>query len=81
MCLENIQDLDTLFKEWRKKHESEERGTRYTVTFPYKKDYTCSDDFNKSFCCDGFIEYNNDDIQSRLLFDNYADKDLPVIFV
>ena len=57
MCLENIQDLDTLFKEWRKKHESEERGTRYTDTFPYKKDYTCSDDFNKSFCCDGFIEY------------------------
>ncbi len=49
MCLENIQDLDTLFKEWRKKHESEERGTRYTDTFPYKKDYTCSDDFNKSF--------------------------------
>ena len=39
MCLENIQDLDTLFKEWRKKHESEERGTRYTDTFPYKKDY------------------------------------------
>lgn len=37
MCLENIQDLDTLFKEWRKKHESEERGTRYTDTFPYKK--------------------------------------------
>ena len=55
MCLENIQDLDTLFKEWRKKHESEERGTRYTDTFPYKKDYTCSDDFNKSFCYDGFI--------------------------
>ena len=27
------------------------------------------------------IFYNNDDIQSRLLFDNYADKDLPVIFV
>ena len=42
MCLENIQDLDTLFKEWRKKHESEERGTRYTDTFPYKKDYTLS---------------------------------------
>ena len=67
MCLENIQDLDTLFKEWRKKHESEERGTRYTDTFPYKKDYTCSDDFNKSFCCDGFIEYNKD-YEKTILF-------------
>ena len=67
MCLENIQDLDTLFKEWRKKHESEERGTRYTDTFPYKKDYTCSDDFNKSFCYDGFIEYNKD-YEKTILF-------------
>ena len=67
MCLENIQDLDTLFKEWRKKHESEERGTRCTDTFPYKKDYTCSDDFNKSFCCDGFIEYNKD-YEKTILF-------------
>lgn len=32
-----------------------------------KKDYTCSDDFNKSFCYDGFIEYNKD-YEKTILF-------------
>lgn len=50
--------LEFLFKEWRTAHETEKRDTSsYKDTFPYKKGYGWSDDFNKSFCRDGFITY------------------------
>lgn len=70
--------LEFLFKEWRTAHETEKRDTsRYKDTFPHKKGYDCSDDFNKSFCHDGFItydEHNKETVLFVLREANISDK-------